>query len=79
MVRREGSQAEVRLPDHIAVQWPIWRIVNSPKCSATLEEIRRYWTIDLVYAQNEILDAFEDAEHLARVKAEREAEQARRG
>src|SRR5690606_23270411 len=52
----------LRLPDHIARHWPIWRLVFEGK--ATLSEIRATWTLKDVWSANAILDAIAEADYL---------------
>ena len=56
-----GGSEVVELPG--SVDWFFWRPVHAGM--ATLEEVRRKWTVFDIFDAHSILDAFEDAERRA--------------
>lgn len=55
--------------EHLADEWPAWRLWYADK--ATMEEIDRSWTYDMIMTACQLLDAFEEAEATARRQAPR--------
>lgn len=44
------------------IPWPVWRVASSGRFGDSLHTILTAWTLDEVYAANQIIDALLDAE-----------------
>ncbi len=60
---RDDAGPGVRLPEHLAGDWLIWRLVV--RQIATYREVREFWDLVEVLAANDALDVQDDADWLA--------------